>query len=735
VLKPIDALQMMKRIVGIERIKSEPWVARRILKWLGYLPLAIELVSRYLDQDEDILLEILFKRLQQKRLKHHSLTEAESTMYYKLGVSDAFEISWDCLDEATRIFACILSLYAPVPFFLDSLEEQIHIFNENRDTLYQELKFQGYSPESISNLIVPLLEQSLEESENSKRRLVRLNILNSTNKKIYKFHPLIREFLRDKLDLLDENNLFKTYFANFLSSMAQMLLKRGRLDSISDMERDSLLVPHFEEVFKTNLIVFLENENFAFLFQFVSSFYERKGLYSLSYETHLKLREEVIKRYGKDSKISMAVEYNLGRILRVMGQYKNAQKKIENVFAYFQSLCGERDAQTLTVKNELALTVCLNGDFARANEMLNSVLKSGGDGTISANVILEATLFLSKVKGFQGDYLESYKLLQQSRELSGFIDSSDDIDSHNMYDEILNDLGVMAWRQGDYKRAEQYMREALEIAVKRYARDHPCWATGLCNLGSLYNAQGKYKKAEENFLSALEILKRCYGLHHPDVASASNNLGLVYSDMRNFEKAEYFLKQAYDIRKKILRVNHPDYASSLNNLGLLYAETAVFQRARELLTESLKVHEKNYGKFHQDYLVALNNMGLLNAHEGNSQEAERIYKIVIKERRKVLHPFHPDLASSMHNLADLYAALGKWKKAEALWEKALKIALHSLGPDHPDTTLYSEALTCLPILRQLGKGEISKAQRNFSENNQEYHSIVSDVSRVIRKRQ
>ncbi|MGK7953794.1 MAG: hypothetical protein AB4063_00785 [Crocosphaera sp.] len=36
--------------LGREKVLQESWKARELLKWLGYLPLAIELVGRYLDK-------------------------------------------------------------------------------------------------------------------------------------------------------------------------------------------------------------------------------------------------------------------------------------------------------------------------------------------------------------------------------------------------------------------------------------------------------------------------------------------------------------------------------------------------------------------------------------------------------------------------------------------------------------------------------------------------------------
>jgi hypothetical protein len=73
VLKPLAAMKLLKSLVDRERLKSEPWVARRICQFLGYLPLALELVGRHLDTMPDLSLETLLKRLEKKRLEHEAV--------------------------------------------------------------------------------------------------------------------------------------------------------------------------------------------------------------------------------------------------------------------------------------------------------------------------------------------------------------------------------------------------------------------------------------------------------------------------------------------------------------------------------------------------------------------------------------------------------------------------------------------------------------------------------------
>ncbi|MHC5730698.1 MAG: hypothetical protein ACYTXY_42645, partial [Nostoc sp.] len=111
-LKPLAAMKLLKSLVVRERLQQEAWIARRICKFLGYLPLALELVGRYLDKMPDLSLETLLKRLEKKRVEHEPVVNANSLMPDEYGIFEAFELSWEQLDENAQSFGCLLSLCA-----------------------------------------------------------------------------------------------------------------------------------------------------------------------------------------------------------------------------------------------------------------------------------------------------------------------------------------------------------------------------------------------------------------------------------------------------------------------------------------------------------------------------------------------------------------------------------------------------------------------------------------------
>ena len=145
---------------------------------------------------------------------------------------------------------------------------------------------------------------------------------------------------------------------------------------------------------------------------------------------------------------------------------------------------------------------------------------------------------------------------------------------------------------------ELSLREAeSSIQVLTYLNfpEYPFCTWPLERLGFLYSDMRDYKKAETYHLQALEIRKKVLGEEHPDYAASLNNLGNLYSDMGDFKKAETYHLQSLAIKKKVLGEEHPNYALSLNNLGALYSDIGDYKKAEPYYLQALAIQKKVLG--------------------------------------------------------------------------------------------------------------------------------------------
>ncbi len=119
VLQPEAALELLKSLLKETpgRIEKELALANQLCEWLGYLPLGVELVGRYLARKQDLSLAEMLGRLENKRLDERSLSKSksEADMTAQRGVLAAFELSWQELEDSDKQLGCLLSLFAAAP--------------------------------------------------------------------------------------------------------------------------------------------------------------------------------------------------------------------------------------------------------------------------------------------------------------------------------------------------------------------------------------------------------------------------------------------------------------------------------------------------------------------------------------------------------------------------------------------------------------------------------------------
>ena len=163
------ALDLLQQWVGSEKINQQLADAKKLCQRLGYLPLALNLVGRYVKQRKISLAEML-RRLEEKGLRHKALEVEKKhrtwTLNINRGVAAAFELSWEEVSEDAKQLGCLLSLFALAPIPWD-LVERIDV------------------------------GQDTEELEDARVELESLHLLQG--EETYHLHQLIREFFQDKL--------------------------------------------------------------------------------------------------------------------------------------------------------------------------------------------------------------------------------------------------------------------------------------------------------------------------------------------------------------------------------------------------------------------------------------------------------------------------------------------------------------------------------------------------------
>ncbi|WP_375470946.1 tetratricopeptide repeat protein [uncultured Nostoc sp.] len=658
VLPEIKALELLTAFVGEKRIQQEEITAKDLCKWLGYLPLGLELVGQYLAEDPDLSLAEMLERLKAQHLDDEALERRHSTLSAaQLGVKAAFELSWRELDEKTQLVGALLSLFAP-------------------DVIPWQLV------ESTSEL----LNWAKADVTEARKQLYKRNLIQILKEKnaCYQIHPLIREFFQGKFRQVpliaggEELGVeFKQAFAVAMVAKAKEIpetLTRKVIESVEDT------IPHIQEVAQ-NLIDVVKDEDLILVFVGLGKFYEGQGLYRLAEPWRMQCLSTVKTRLGEEHLHVAQSLNNLASLYYFQGNYTAAEPLYQQALAMRKRLLGDEHPDVARNLNNLAELYRSQGNYTAAEPLYQQALAMRkrllGDEhpDVARNLNNLAELYRS-----QGNYTAAEPLYQQAlamrKRLLG--------DEHPDVAGNLNNLALLYFSQGNYTAAEPLYKQALAMYKRLLGDEHPNVASSLNNLALLYFSQGNYTAAEPLYQQALAMYKRLLGDEHPDVAQSLNNLAELYRSQGNYTAAEPLYQQALAMRKRLLGDEHPDVAGNLNNLALLYFSQGNYTAAEPLLQQALAMRKRLLGDEHPDVARNLNNLAELYRSQGNYTAAEPLYQQALAMYKRLLGDEHPDVAQSLNNLASLYYFQGNYTAAEPLYQQALAMRKRLLGDEHPD---------------------------------------------------
>jgi tetratricopeptide (TPR) repeat protein len=618
VLKPLAAMRLLKKLVGKERIKREPWTARKLCKWLGYLPLGLELVGRYLAIDEDLTLAQMLEALEQERLQNPALADAPGEMTAERGVAAAFELSWRKLSENAQILGCLLSLFAlaPIPW---ELVEAVEIA---KGKIWQK----------------------------GRHELIKLHLVQRKSEGIYQLHPLLKRFFQDKLTEINQGEELKRAFCLVMVGVAKEIPDVLTLKQVADISPKQ---PHIAEVAE-NLIEYVSDENSPGLFFVNAIFYKSQGLYTpalLWCEQCLGITK---KRLGEEHPYFATSLNNLAFLYKSQGKYNEAELLFLQALQLYRRLLGEEHPHFAQNLNNLAEIYCFQGKYSEAEPLFLQALE------LRRHLLTEEhpdfAQSLNNLAGFhyyQGRYSEAEPLFLQALELYRRLSGEEHPDFANS----LNNLAGFHYYQGRYSEAEPLLLQALELKRGLLGEKHPDFATSLNNLAEFYCSQGRYSEAEPLFLQALELYRRLLGEEHPDFANSLNNLANLYYAQGRYSEAEPLYLQALELYQHFLGEKHPLVATSRNNLAHLYSFQNRYSEAEPLFMQALEITRCLLGEEHPDFATSLNNLAGLYKSLGRYSEAEPLYEQAVEICEKKLGVNHPNTATVRENWAKLRAQL------------------------------------------------------------------------------
>ncbi len=157
-------------------------------------------------------------------------------------------------------------------------------------------------------------------------------------------------------------------------------------------------------------------------------------------------------------------------------------------------------------------------------------------------------------------------------------------------------LGILLINKAVYSEAETLLQRS-EITYREVFGGDGNYSVAVvkAHLGWLYFLKGDYAKAEDQDRKAIDLLRQYMGPEHPLTASTAGTLGLTLTREGKAVEGEPYLREALMIRKKILPQGDVSISSSVSALGECLTMQQRYVEAEPLLNDSYKELKSKLG--------------------------------------------------------------------------------------------------------------------------------------------
>jgi tetratricopeptide (TPR) repeat protein len=397
VLSPGAAWELLASIIGAERVAAEQKQADLLCQELGYLPLALELVGYYLDDEDyqELSLEAMCGKLAEK-IKHPSLSPEEVPMGMSAirGIQAAFDLSWDDLKPEAKHLACVLGAFASAPIHWDFVTE-----------IYSLLQGETFSADNLKDRCL--------------KSLRRLHLVLGVATDIYDLHPLVRDYLNEQFKRHGEHNQIQQAFCDVFVSVA------GNVELSSTLTTFNQIEPHLKRA------IAWRNDNnedtqLALSLHGLAILYRSQGRYSEAEPLCLRSLEIRERQLGGDHPDIAESLNNLALLYYSQREYSKVEPLYLRSLEIREKKLGVDHPDVAESLNNLAALYRAQGKYREAEPLYLRSLKIKEQKLGADHPSVAASLKgLAELYRAQKKYSEAEPLYQRSIRILGQVHGSD----------------------------------------------------------------------------------------------------------------------------------------------------------------------------------------------------------------------------------------------------------------------------------------------------------------------
>jgi tetratricopeptide (TPR) repeat protein len=394
---------------------------------------------------------------------------------------------------------------------------------------------------------------------------------------------------------------------------------------------------------------------------------------------------------AKEPAIQARLMDTLGTVYMGLGLYNQARLLLDRAVATRRRLPGIDPLELSDSLSHQGWLLLLQAEYTPGEKAYREAIRveSARPQDPQSRVELADSLYgLGVLLAQEGQYAEAEKTLREALALQQALHGASD----PAIARTLKDLANAVADGSDLKTAIPIMQGA--VAMQRELRGtepHPDLAEVLNDMGILLYRNGDLENSEKFFREALAMYRRLLGEKHSEFATTLENVAMTVQDRGDLAGAEVLYRQSLEIRRELLGASHPVYGRTLSNLASLQYDRGDSSDAFANMREVVAIYRKAYPADHPETARVLNVIGFWLTMAGEHGEADRYLEQGLAMRRRLYDEKDPAVASSLMMLAILSVAEGKYPAALQLAQSAKAIDTAALSADHWRTAIAESA--------------------------------------------
>jgi len=270
--------------------------------------------------------------------------------------------------------------------------------------------------------------------------------------------------------------------------------------------------------------------------------------------------------------------------------------------------------------------------------------------------------------------------------------------------DVLEQITRALLEAGDFSKAEQTQRKAVEIRRRTDGPAGDALAAALSRLADTLSFQGRPEDAEPVHAEAEALARANRETPEETLATCLQQHGFNLARLGRIDEAAERLSEARRLLISLEKSDDLNFAHLLAALGHCQAKRGDFEAAERTLRESLRLREARCAPTHPAVATGLSNLGRLLADMGRLDEAEALLRDALARKVELLGDGHHAVNSARVALADVLARRENFTAAERELTAVLERLRAAPAPDAAQIGALEQKLAELASARGAAAG-------------------------------